>query len=284
MDRAAPSAARRLPRDQALPLRPLTLGELLDAAAELVRRRAGVLLAAAAVLALAEQAVLIPGRDAVGVRLSAGLPDLSSGYWQLLALGAGLEALIITWLGLLTGRGVAAAVTGQPMPRGRLRERLHGAEAVAVGGLIAAAPATLGAFLGPVWLLGYPLFGLVGVVVAVERRGLFAALRRAAGVAFRGGMRVAAVRVLGYASWLLLRYAFYLGALAGLEFLPVGPELAEWLLVPVFVAANMLAYATLAALDAALLIESRIRLEGLDLWLDRASRRRELTPDLLAAR
>ncbi|GAA1637497.1 hypothetical protein [Catellatospora bangladeshensis] len=282
MDRAAPSAARR-PRDQALPLRPLTLGELLDAAAELVRRRAGVLPAAAAVLALAEQAVLVPGRDTVGVVLSAGLPELSSGYWQLLALGAGFEALIIVWLGLLTGRGVATALTSQ-VPRKGLRERLRGAEAVAVGGLIAAVPAALGAFLGPLWLLGYPLFGLVGVVVAVERRGAFGALGRAASVAFRGGMRVAAIRVLGYASWLLLRFAFYLGALAGLEFLPVGPELAEWLLVPVFVVANTLAYATLAALDAALLIESRIRLEGLDLWLDRASRRREPTPEMLAVR
>ncbi|MFC7757438.1 hypothetical protein ACFQY4_04730 [Catellatospora bangladeshensis] len=160
MDRAAPSAARR-PRDQALPLRPLTLGELLDAAAELVRRRAGVLPAAAAVLALAEQAVLVPGRDTVGVVLSAGLPELSSGYWQLLALGAGFEALIIVWLGLLTGRGVATALTSQ-VPRKGLRERLRGAEAVAVGGLIAAVPAALGAFLGPLWLLGYPCSGWSG--------------------------------------------------------------------------------------------------------------------------
>ncbi|MEV4413395.1 hypothetical protein [Catellatospora sp. NPDC049609] len=284
MDRAAPSAKRRLPRGQVLPLRPLTLGELLDSAAELVRRRAGVLLAAAAVLALAEQAVLIPGRATVGVRLGDGVPDLSGGYWVLLALGAGLEALIITWLGAVTGRTAIAAVTGRPVPRAAGRGRLRGIEAVALGGLIAAAPAALGAFLGPLWLLGYPLFGLVAVVVTVERRGAFAALRRAAGLAFRGGMRVAGVRVLGYASWLIMRFAFFLGVLAGLEFLPIGPDAAEWLLVPVLVAANALAYATLAALDAVLLIESRVRLEGLDLWLDRASRHRELTPEMLVAR
>ncbi|WP_155369666.1 hypothetical protein [Catellatospora vulcania] len=284
MERAAPSAARRLPRDEALPLRPLTLGELLDTASELVRRRAAGLLATAAALAVLEQAVLVPGRLTLGIRLSDGMPGLSGGYWVLLAIGAGLEALIIAWLGPQAGRAAVSAVTGRPVALGRWRERFREVEAVALVGLVAAVPAALGAFLGPVWLLGYPLFGLAAVAVTIERRGPFGALKRGAGLAFRGGMRGAAVRVIGYSSWLLIRFAFYLGLLAGLEYLPLPAGTAEWLLVPMIVAANTLAYASLAALDAALLIESRVRLEGLDLWLTRAARHREPGPEMLAAR
>lgn len=281
MDRAAPPAARRT-GDAALPLRPLTLGELLDSAAELVRRRAAALLAAAVVLALLEQAVLVTARLDLGVRLSDGLPGLTGGYWSLLALGAALEALIITWLGGITGRTAAAAVTGHSGPvrrTGRLRE----GATICLVGVVAALPVGLGAFLGPLWLLAYPLFGLAGVAVSVERRGPLGALRRAAGLAFRGGMRGAAVRILGHWSWLVMRFAFYLGVLAGLEYLPLGTA-AEWVLVPVLAAANAMAYASLAALDAALLIESRVRLEGLDLWLGRAARHREPGPEMLVAR
>lgn len=284
MERAAPSAARRLPRDEALPLRPLTLGELLDTASELVRRRAAALLATAAVLALLEQAVLVPWRLSLDIRLSEGVPTLSGGYWVLLAAGAGLEALIIAWLGAPAGRAAVAAVTGRPVPQAPWRDRRRRGAAIALVGLIAAAPAALGAFLGPVWLLGYPLFGLAAVAVTIERRGPFGALKRAAGLALRGGMRGAAVRVVGYASWLIIRFAFFLGLLAGLEYLPLSAEEAEWLLVPMIVAANTLAYASLAALDAALLIESRVRLEGLDLWLTGAARHREPSAEMLAAR
>src|SRR3954451_7032102 len=51
-----------------LPLRPMTLGELLDAAVELVRLRARPLLVLAGVLAVSEQLVLS------GPRRAAGLP------------------------------------------------------------------------------------------------------------------------------------------------------------------------------------------------------------------
>jgi hypothetical protein len=277
-------AARRPPRDEALPLRPLTAGELLDTASELVRRRAAVLLGTAAVLALLEQVVLVPGRLALDIRLSEGVPELSGGHWLLLAAGAGLEASIIAGLGAAAGRTAVAAVTGRPAPRPARQARLREGATVALVALAAAAPAALGALLGPLWLLGYPLFGLAAVAVAVERRGPLGALGRAAGLAFRGGMRAASVRVLGYVSWLLMRFAFYLGLLAGLDYLPVTAETAEWLLVPPIVAGNALAYASLAALDAALLVESRVRLEGLDLWLGRAARHREPGPEMLVTR
>ena len=54
----------------ALPLRPLTTGELLDAAVALLRTRAGLLLGAGFLAALAEQAVLFPLRRAADVDAS----------------------------------------------------------------------------------------------------------------------------------------------------------------------------------------------------------------------
>src|SRR5207244_319994 len=49
-----------------IPLRPLTLAELLDCALELLRRNARGLLAASAILAVAEQLLLLPVRLAAG--------------------------------------------------------------------------------------------------------------------------------------------------------------------------------------------------------------------------
>ena len=50
-----------------IPLRPLTFGELLDAAVQLLRDQCPMLLIAAFVLAACEQAVLYPLRSAAGV-------------------------------------------------------------------------------------------------------------------------------------------------------------------------------------------------------------------------
>ncbi|MBV1849477.1 hypothetical protein [Catellatospora tritici] len=281
MDRAAP-AAHQPPYERAVPLRPLTLGELLDAAMQLVHRNGRTLLMVAAVLAALEQLVLYPIRLGEGYHPASGPPDLFSGYWTVFALGMGLEAMIITALGLVTGRAVVADVASVPARQlGRFRPGIIAKTALLA--LIAGVPALLGAFLGPVWLVGYPLFGLAAVVLYVERQGLFRTLGRASAVAFRGGLRVLGVRVLGYLAWALLRFGFFLGVVAGQDFLSLDNADYDWVLIPSFVLANTVAYACLAALDAALLIESRARVEGLDIWLNRAALRRPLSADLLAA-
>ncbi|GHJ45764.1 hypothetical protein Cs7R123_31060 [Catellatospora sp. TT07R-123] len=279
MDRAAP-VAHQPPHERAVPLRPLTLGELLDAAMQLVHRNARTLLTAAAVLAVLEQAVLYPSRLALDYHLASGPPDLFSDYWPVFALGMGLEAMIIVALGLVTGRAVVADVTGVPARAlGRLRASMIAKTALVA--LLAGAPALFGAFLGPVWLVGYPLFGLAAVALYVERRSPAGALGRAAALAFRGGLRVTGVRLLGWVAWALLRFGFFLGVIAGEDFLPLDHAGYDWVLLPALVLANALAYASLAALDAALLVESRARVEGLDIWLNRAALRRPLTADAL---
>ncbi|MDI1460516.1 hypothetical protein QEZ54_06005 [Catellatospora sp. KI3] len=265
-----------------MPLRPLTLGELLDAAMQLVHRNGRTLLTVAAVLAALEQLALYPIRLAADYQPASGLPGLFSGYWPVFALGMGLEAMIITGLGLVTGRAVVADVAGVPA-RALGGFRPGTVAKTVLLALVAGLPALLGAFLGPVWLAGYPLFGLAAVVLYVERQGLLRSLGRASAVAFRGGMRVLGVRVLGYLAWALLRFGFYLGVLAGQDFLSLGDADYGWVLIPSFVLANTVAYACLAGLDAALLIESRTRVEGLDIWLNRAALRRPLSADLLAA-
>src|SRR5437763_17194425 len=78
---------------EVIPLRPMTLSELLDAALELLRRNALGLLPVAAGLAVAEQAVLYPGRASA----QAGPPFYFPGgghltaYWLLLSTGLAPE-------------------------------------------------------------------------------------------------------------------------------------------------------------------------------------------------
>lgn len=56
------------------------------------------------------------------------------------------------------------------------------------------------------------------------------------------------------------------------------------MLIAALTVANAVAYASLAALDAVVLIEARIRTEGLDLWLSRAAAHHPLTADALLVR
>jgi hypothetical protein len=259
----------------------------LDAAVQLVRIHGRTLLPVAAVLAIVEQAVLWPLREAMGVPLiggSAGIADLGP-YWLVLGIGAGLEALIIIGLGPIAGQAAAADLTHTPT---RTRDLLAaGARrfgALAVIGPVVLILVTVSALLGPLWLVGYALFGLAGVALTIERRGPFSALGRAAALSVRGGMRATRVRILGYISWLLLRFGFFLGLGAAADFLLLGRQAAGWLLVVGLVLANTTAYATLAALDAAALLEVRIRSEALDLWLSRAAEHGALTTEALVTR
>lgn len=266
-------------RQAALPRRPLTVGELLDAAVQLLRGRPRGLLAIAVVLAVCEQALLFPLRRALGVDLIGGFEDgfweAFAGLWVAMAVGCGLEAMIIVALGPWAGRMAAAEMTGV-WRRPGAREAARVAPAAPAAGLATA----IGAFFGPLWILGYALFGVSGAVIGLDRKG---GLGRAAGLAFRGG-RVTLVRVLGYLAWLLLRLGFGIGLLSVFEYLPVGEVGAFWVLTAGFVLANTAAYAFLSTLDAAAVVETRFRTEGLDIWLSRAERHAPLTPEALGSR
>lgn len=239
-------------------------------------------------MAVAEQGAIIPLRQVLGVDFIYGFDDgfgaTVRALWIVTALGCGLEAFIIIVLGVRSGRAVADDLTGAQTSARRLMGPGWGDLSAIVAAVPAGILTAIGAFLMPLWVLCYALFGLAGAAIGLERRGPFSALARAAGFAFRGGMRATWVRVLGYLAWFILRLGFLAGVLALFSYLPLNQAGQFWVLTCGIVLANTAAYAFLAALDASTLAEGRFRSEGLDIWLSRAEQRGPLTPQSLAVR
>jgi hypothetical protein len=253
--------------DGELPGRPMTLGELLDSAVELVRRRARTVLPASAALAVGEQLVLFGPRRAAGLTPPFYGPgsDHLAGWWAVTAAGFGLEAAVVTVLAAPAGWAAARMVSGRPvtrMPIGRLAVAV--ATAV-VFGLVC----TLAAYLGFVpWIVLYPLFGLAGAVVAIEG-GVFG-LGRSAALAVRSGVRGWRILLAGYVSWFLIRIAFGAGWIeVGRFFFGARPQWQVWLAPIAWVLGDTVAYAALGALAAVLVLDIRMRTEGLDIALSR---------------
>ncbi|OHX04088.1 hypothetical protein [Micromonospora sp. WMMB235] len=258
-----------------LPRRPLTVGELLDAAVLLLRDQARVLVPLALLLALAEQAVLHPLRMLAGTEPPFWWPaefgDSLPAYWLLLAAGAGTEAAIVALLGAPAARGAGAALLGRrPAPSELLRGARFGAAlpaAVLVGLTVAAAGLT-----GPGWFPAYALLGLVVPVLVLDGVPAHLVPWRALRLAGRVSARAAAIRLLGYLGWWLIRLGIGLGLYQGLTMLGLF-DVSVWALpvtIAAFTAVNALAYPALACLDAVLHLETRIRTEGLDIRLSRA--------------
>ncbi|WP_326551585.1 hypothetical protein [Micromonospora sp. NBC_01813] len=253
-----------------LPLRPLTTGESLDAAVELLRAHAPVLLTVGAVLALAEQLLLLPLRDAAGAVPPAYLPTWNrlGLYWLLLAAGAAIEVTVIALLGGLTSRAAGAAILGERLSPWRLLDPRGGRfAAVAV---VAGAAGTImftAALAGPVWFVAYAVLGLAVPALILDRVPIWQTLARSSVLAVRGGLRAGLIRVLGYLIFFAIRAGLGLGALnltdSGASWLGV-VAVAGWTIL------NAVVYPTLACLDAVLHIETRMRTEGLDLRLRRA--------------
>jgi hypothetical protein len=273
-----------------VPMRPLTLGELLDAAVALLRGHALVFLTVGAVLAAAEQAALWPLRQLAWAAPPEYLPNSErlGAYWLLLAVGLGTEAVAVALLGGLTGRAAGPALLGQRITNRRLlavpvRQALSVlAVAVVVGPVVAVCALAL---LLP-WLFGYGLSGLAAPAVPVEGRGPGGALLRSLTLAGRVLMRGVRVRAAGYLAWLAIRVLLTLGVPSVVSLLHQGhdPGWLPWLAGAVTGAANAVGYATLACLDAVLLIELRIRTEGLDIWVARQISRGNPTPSLRVGR
>lgn len=268
-------------RTPSVPLRPLTVGELLDAAAEVTRGAAPAVLPVAAVLAAAEQVLMI-GLRQVFFHGSV-FPDVRLIFgpaWFAIALGLGTEALIIALLSLIAGRAAASGAVGGSLRAGHL---LSGRNLF--GGFFLAILAGLAVFAGSViplgWLVAYPLMGMATVALVVDGTGAARSWMRGIALSVRGGGRGAAIRILGYLSWLMARLAFGLGSVAGLQLLGIVPSgpVSPWLSAAFLFVVNTIAYASLAGLDAVLLIETRIRTEGLDIALTRMPG--ELTPENL---
>ncbi|MDG4763936.1 hypothetical protein O7632_07405 [Solwaraspora sp. WMMD406] len=274
MDHAGPS--------DVLPLRPLTTGELLDAAVVLFRGHATVLLPAGLLFALSEQLILAPLRAAAGAVPPAYLPtwDRFGSYWLLLAAGAAIEVTLISLLGGLTARAAGAALLGRRISGPGLLDP-RGARFPAVV-LVAGAAGTVmftAALAGPVWFVAYAVLGLAVPALILDRVPVWQSLSRSAVLACRSGLRAGLIRILGYLVWFGIRVGLGLGALAVVE---SGSPWLGVLSVAGWTAVNAIAYPTLACLDAVLQVETRMRTEGLDIRLIRARTRHTLTPELLA--
>jgi hypothetical protein len=242
------------------------VGELLDAATEVARGAGRALLPLAFALAAAEQLVMIWLRDKFfDGSVFPGINEIVGPAWLAVGLGAGLESTVIALLGVPAARAAAAAVVETPArARDLLRVRGFGGAAVIA---LAAFVVTFGFTLLPLgWLPAYPLLGLAVPALVIDGGGPLRALGRGVKMVLRIGGRAAAIRLLGYFAWLLLRLGFGFGAASALEFVGVsGP----WAIAACFALVNTVAYATLASLDAVLHLETRIRTEGLDIALSR---------------
>lgn len=272
-----------------LPLRPLTVGELLDAAVSLLRTRAGRLLGLGAAAATAEQLVLFPLRRLADVDIWYWPADDRWPAWLLLvAVGFGTEAAIVAGLGRPAATAGLRALLGPAAPRPEPGARP--AAATAAVAVVAAAAAGLAVATGAgwpstffllsfatlgLWLGAWGWLGLAVPAVVIDRLGPVAALRRSIGLASRGLLRGARVRVLAYLGWFVIRLAWGLGVLSlvGLFFVPVDTTMDNLLMAAVYLVVNAFAYPALACLDTVLQLEARMRTEGLDIALRRALQR-----------
>jgi hypothetical protein len=260
---------RRMSVQPDLPLRPMTLGELLDAATVLLRLRALPLLAAAAALAAAEQVLLAPLRAAQHLTPPFYGPADGhvGGWWMLTAFGFGLEGFIVTLLGALAGAAVGPALLDQPVRHRALWRRARPFAAVTAAVLVCGASG-VAAFAGFVpWLLVYALFGLAGPALTVDRAGNpFSALARSARLTVRAGIRGARILLAGYLTWFAIRFALGAGWTAvAARVSGSQPQWQPWLVPVAWGLANTVAYAALACIAAVLLVDVRVRTEGLDI-------------------
>lgn len=259
-------------RGEVIPLRPLTLSEILDAAVELLRRNATRLLATSAGLSLAEGLLLYPFQVLAGVTAPWYFPHQNrlGQYWLLFATGLGTELAVIAVLGGLAAR---AAVPALGVVVARHPRQVGGMTVLAVVVGLAGTLTAAAGFLP--WIVWYVFSGLAAPILVMERRSPLAALGRSFALVGRGGLRPGAIRLLGYLAWWAIRLALAAGGAAVLQLtgqvssrLALGVAgLIAWVVV------NTVAYAVLGCLDAVLHLENRMRVEGLDLALGRALRR-----------
>ncbi|MET7393558.1 hypothetical protein ABZS66_08705 [Dactylosporangium sp. NPDC005572] len=259
-----------------IPMRPLTFGELLDAAVSLLRVQWPLLLVSAAVLAVCEQAFLYPLRAWAGTEPPLHLPDPDrfGSSWLAFCVGLTTEGTILALLGGLAGAAAGPGLLGQPAAwRQLLRQVLRRLPALLVVAGVTAVILLAGSlFLLLPWLFLFGLVGLAAPALVVDRVGPARALGRSFKLA-SVGLRGAAVRLGGYLSWAAIRLALGYTAYGLLQVtLRPGTVAFTLLMLALWVLVDAVAYATLACIDAVLYLETRMRVEGLDIAIGRIRR------------
>ena len=123
----------------------------------------------------------------------------------------------------------------------------------------------------------YGLFSLTSAVLVIDRSGNpFGALWRSARLTARGGLRGFWTLICAYLTWFVIRFALGSGWVWILTRLSGGePAWLTWLTPAAWALANAVAYSALGCVAAVLLVETRIRTEGLDIAIGRARSRGE---------
>ena len=251
-----------------LPLRAMLQGELLDTAVVLFRERALPLLLLAAPLLAIEQIVLWYA-GASWLDGYAQFPD----WWRVVAALLGCEAVIVGLLGAYAGAAAVPALLGQQVSHRALFRRMRPLPLL-VTMLIPALFALPGAYFGLIgWIGSYGFLGLAGVALVIDRTGWpFGALGRSASLAARLGWRGFWARLRAFLIWQVVRVALAIGPITFLwkfGFVANG-YYGDWPVLMMWGLAGTVSCAALACVDAVLLIDTRIRTEGLDIELRRA--------------
>lgn len=258
-----------------IPLRPLTFGELLDAAVQLLRTNARLLLIASFVLAVCEQAVLYSLRSATGVEGTTDIftSDDGGAWWLVFCCGLAAEGIVLVLLGGLTGAAAGPALLGTPAPaRDLLRRWGRRAPALIVLAVVVGMILLPSAISALAWFFFFGAVGLAAPALMIDRVGPGAALGRSVSLA-TVGLRGVAIRLGGYGGWAAIRVAIGFGTGVLLStVLPDDPLVIQVTTVAVWILANTVGYAALASLDAVLYLECRMRIEGLDVAVGRARR------------
>ncbi len=258
-------------RGTVLPLRPLTVGELLDASVALLRR-CGWPLLALGLLCSAGQFTLA-GMVRIGLAEAVG-PTPAGWLW--LACWLGSESVAICILAAPASARAVGVLLGEPAGRGALSTltapgRRWPAALLAAG--VVGVLAGVGVLLcGVGWIVVYALTGLVVPVLLADRVSDTGVLSRPLRLVFAGAGRAGGIRLLAYLGWLAVRLAVGVaaGLLLGRLALTGDPWLLRLLSAAPWVLVDAIAYPTLACLDACVHLENRMRTEGLDLALSRA--------------
>jgi hypothetical protein len=114
--------------------------------------------------------------------------------------------------------------------------------------------------------------------------GPFAAIGRSFTLVTSGRWRPGGVRLVGYLAWWLIRLGLGAGSIALISLLvhPAGTGWASLAAGAAWAIVNAIAYPALGCLDAVVHLETRMRVEGLDIALSRALRGQRPTEPALA--
>jgi hypothetical protein len=246
----------------------MTQGELLDTAVVLFRARALPLLLLGAPLLAIEQLVL----------WFAGTSWLDeyahfADWWRVIATLLGCEVVIVGVLGAYAGAAAVPALLGQKVTHRELFRRMRKGPLL-VTMLIPALTAWPGAYFGLIgWTGVYGFLGMAGVTLVIDRSGWpLGALGRSAALAAQLGWRGFWARLRGFVVWLGIRVALAIGPITfhwKFGFVASG-YFGDWPVPMVWGLAGTVSCAALACFDAVLLIDTRIRVEGLDIAVRRA--------------